>query len=551
MKILVSDSERGFPEKVKAMLEQNIKNVEVLLAKDDKQEIMHIAMKERPAVCILGVDLKGLNGLDTAREMRERNLLSEIIITSYYNFFDFTKAALKYQIHDYILKPVLDGEFLKSVKEAVCCWEEKQEIEERKRKLEEYVEESKRHTAYAFIYEVLFNGHAKEELRKYQKYFRLSEEGYVLNIEIDSLDTESAVERKQDDEAMYQCLHDIISSHCRCVIGPRILNRILVWIDVSTMNVKMAKTRRAENDLDDDTGSIGPGIKRGSVRVSDSMDDIRLAAHIIVGMKEQFRVNALVGIGSVVTLLRFHNSYEEAVRCLRYRGGHNVVRISDVELGVVSRKEYTEHVNQLIKNIKFGKAETMNRFIEVLDMIRPLGDNIRKNKIYEILILADYEAKLLEKSELNYLDIYEGCQETKDMTPEEMEQWAYLKFEYIVNYVQASRLQIKSDVVNSAIRYMEEHYMEELTLEEIAKYVGITPQHFSKTFKEETGINYIDWLTNLRIDVAKRLLIEGKNTIKEICYLSGYHDPNYFSRIFRKTVGVSPSSYAGRKSPEG
>ena len=57
------------------------------------------------------------------------------------------------------------------------------------------------------------------------------------------------------------------------------------------------------------------------------------------------------------------------------------------------------------------------------------------------------------------------------------------------------------------------------------------------------GINYVEWLTNYRIDIAKKLLIERKSAIKEICYQVGYIDPNYFSRIFKKKVGVTPKEY--------
>ena len=59
----------------------------------------------------------------------------------------------------------------------------------------------------------------------------------------------------------------------------------------------------------------------------------------------------------------------------------------------------------------------------------------------------------------------------------------------------------------------------------------------------ETGTNYVDWLSNLRIEQAKKYLSNGDRTIKEICYLVGYKDPNYFSRIFKKIVGMSPSEY--------
>ena len=73
--------------------------------------------------------------------------------------------------------------------------------------------------------------------------------------------------------------------------------------------------------------------------------------------------------------------------------------------------------------------------------------------------------------------------------------------------------------------------------------MNISPYYFSKLFKEEAGENFIEYLTKVRIAHAKELLRNPALSIKEICILSGYSDPNYFSRIFKKQEGVTPSEY--------
>ena len=73
--------------------------------------------------------------------------------------------------------------------------------------------------------------------------------------------------------------------------------------------------------------------------------------------------------------------------------------------------------------------------------------------------------------------------------------------------------------------------------------VNISPYYFSKVFKEESGLNFIEYLTNIRIDKAKELLDSTSLSIKEICVSCGYTDPNYFSRSFKKKVGVTPTEY--------
>ncbi|MHB8128188.1 MAG: helix-turn-helix domain-containing protein, partial [Mobilitalea sp.] len=81
---------------------------------------------------------------------------------------------------------------------------------------------------------------------------------------------------------------------------------------------------------------------------------------------------------------------------------------------------------------------------------------------------------------------------------------------------------------------------------DVSRIVDISPYYFSKLFKEETGENFIEYLTNIRIEKAKKLLQNRDVSIKNICVDTGYSDPNYFSRIFKKQVGVTPTEYRER-----
>ncbi|MNJ47324.1 HTH-type transcriptional regulator YesS [compost metagenome] len=80
-------------------------------------------------------------------------------------------------------------------------------------------------------------------------------------------------------------------------------------------------------------------------------------------------------------------------------------------------------------------------------------------------------------------------------------------------------------------------------MEQSAEYVNLSPYYFSKLFKMHTGENFIDYVTRLRIDEAKKLIVERRLSLKEICFEVGYKDPNYFSRVFKKMTGITPSEY--------
>ena len=79
----------------------------------------------------------------------------------------------------------------------------------------------------------------------------------------------------------------------------------------------------------------------------------------------------------------------------------------------------------------------------------------------------------------------------------------------------------------------------------MAREVGISPYYLSKLFKESEGTGYIEYTTKLRMDYAKEQLGATDRSIKEICHDAGYQDPNYFSRIFKKWTGMTPTEYRG------
>jgi YesN/AraC family two-component response regulator len=104
-------------------------------------------------------------------------------------------------------------------------------------------------------------------------------------------------------------------------------------------------------------------------------------------------------------------------------------------------------------------------------------------------------------------------------------------------------------LIRRAKDYIKANFSKTITLEDVAREIHVSPQYLSKLFKEETGENFIEYLTCIRIRNAKSLLEGDELSIKEICYSIGYSDPNYFSRIFKKIVGLTPTEYKEDQRP--
>lgn len=98
-------------------------------------------------------------------------------------------------------------------------------------------------------------------------------------------------------------------------------------------------------------------------------------------------------------------------------------------------------------------------------------------------------------------------------------------------------------IIENAKRYIEANCRSQIGYRDVAREVFISPSYFLSLFKKETGTTYVDYLTSVRIEKAKRLLVETDKTITEIAFDLGFNNANYFSNIFRKATGISATEY--------
>ncbi len=109
----------------------------------------------------------------------------------------------------------------------------------------------------------------------------------------------------------------------------------------------------------------------------------------------------------------------------------------------------------------------------------------------------------------------------------------------------------EKELIQRAISLMHNDFNKELTLEKVARECGFSKFYFSRIFKKYTGKNFKIYLIELRINRAKELLMHSKLPISQICYQTGFNDLSYFSRVFKKIVGLSPSEFRQRIKDDG
>ena len=127
-----------------------------------------------------------------------------------------------------------------------------------------------------------------------------------------------------------------------------------------------------------------------------------------------------------------------------------------------------------------------------------------------------------------------------------MQVYALLGREYLLRTAPGGgngRFNIESPIMNSAITYLNEHYMEEISLEQVADFAGFSKYYFSRVFKSFAGMSFSDYLTIRRLNAATDLLIRTNRSVRKVALASGFSSMATFNRVFRQHKNCTPSQY--------
>ncbi|SES85577.1 Helix-turn-helix domain-containing protein [Natronincola peptidivorans] len=105
---------------------------------------------------------------------------------------------------------------------------------------------------------------------------------------------------------------------------------------------------------------------------------------------------------------------------------------------------------------------------------------------------------------------------------------------------------VEDDLIVKAKEYVEANYQNKIHLQDVSEYVGLSPTYFSKFFKKKTEVNFSNYLNQVRIEKAKELMKNPNLSIYQISYTVGYEDVSYFSIVFQKYTGITPTGYRRR-----
>ncbi|NHN30304.1 helix-turn-helix domain-containing protein [Paenibacillus agricola] len=267
-----------------------------------------------------------------------------------------------------------------------------------------------------------------------------------------------------------------------------------------------------------------------------------------------YKVSVSIGIGGIYDEPEWiTESSKEAVEAVQYRlysGKESIVYIGDIRYQV-SREHavYPYDVEKkLCMALKIGDINGAGGYARqflraVVGDVTPTPDHLRKiclQLVYTLLRqLIEWDLSDGNILELTALDE----QIKKRKTIEQLEMWLLQYVNDLAQSIENKMQQRHVSIIQKAITFMESHYSQDISLQDVADVVYLTPNYFANLFKERTAETVLNFLADIRIDKAKQLLKQTDLKIFDISREVGYTDAKYFGQVFKKRVGVTPLEY--------
>ena len=505
LKLMIVDDEQIEREGLKAILAKGCPGVAIELAKNGAAAI-ELARAYEPDLILMDIKMPGISGLEAAERIRDELPRVRFIMVTAYETFEYARSAIKIGVEDYLLKPSRAGEIVETVSRVMHAiaverseLESKQTTEQALRTMMPVVEAD-------VVTQLLFDHVHEVHLEDMVKMLggESARQAFVMLLRMNMTPFTGLFRR---------ALRERMREHGGGWVGALSGKHIpLIVFREPGKSYRAQASSMVQQVLALQQRAPGTVCFIGIGHAYGALDEIRLSYQ-----------EALIATADS-TLPAKHRFYEDlpAIGELKedYPNKQTEKRFIDhIRLGAWEdvHATVTDYIGRYEKN-GFGLMQAGQRVLESLCVVhRVLSEmGLDAEKPYCSFRMEDY--RQLRAETVSSLEKH-------------------------VRAAERHRRHVEPDVVQRIKRYIEEHSADNISLESIAARVGLSPFYISKVFKEETGVNYIDFLTECRIERAKTLLSDRELSLKEITFEVGYNDPNYFSKVFKKMCGLSPSEY--------
>lgn len=525
-RVLLADDEALEREGLRIIFDKNFNNQFDIYEASNGREAIEKACEIKPDIIIMDIKMPGISGIEAIAEIRKRLNNVKIIVLSAYDSFSYAKEAVNLKAFDYLLKPIKRSVFIECIEKAIRLQDKEREKIQNELKLKEKLSSVLPYVENEMVGSIILGDIDKTDILQNMNLINFQySKGFCIVFSYDGSSLkkiQDQIEKNYIKKRIENKIRESLKKNFDCIVSKGILNNIV-----------------------------------GVIRIDDTLDTYKLRSLIIDFAREvtckiekETDVIMKAGIGNEYEDLgNSSKSYKEALIALKVDSpSRKVNHFADINIGNIYNEEYPfEKENSLTEKIKMGLlAESQEIYKEIIDWIfSTYSDNKKKKtKIIELAIVINR----VIRSKLESLDIRDSINTYMEYNDTDkglnlLKNRVLKDLTLAINNINSNREKEMDSIIIGAKKYITENYSKDLSLEEVAHKMAVSPYYFSKLFKKKTGENFIDCVTKIRIKRAQELLRETGKSIKVISHSVGYNDPNYFSRVFKKITGMSPREF--------
>lgn len=479
---------------------------------------------------ITDIKMPFMDGLSLIELVREELPKTKIVIISGYDDFSYAQKAIRMGVEQYLLKPINKEKMTEMLielgKKMEAERQQQEYIESFQREAQEYENFSRRR----FFEQIVTGGLSVSDITETAKAMGISLNAPFYNIVLFCLN--SAQYDASAPESYTDALAVVQNKVNQFFVGHTDL--ILFRWNITTHAVLVK----------------GAQLKDIEERTRECIENIQ--KHCVIAGQD---VGWYIACGTPVSRLSaIPLCFAEASRILSYRYlfpqehilSEESIRNFRQNLGVEPDKQDIDQ--ECVRHFLSSAAkEEINRFISQL-----LHSTQRDTAC--LPVFCKYLAMTIYFAAVRYLTSI-GCHNESFCSPEywpddsmnepdSVHEYAQRVLSLAVELRDLENVKQQRDILKQALAYIDEHYRDEsISLNKVSRQVNISPNYLSAIFSQEVGQTFTEYLTGKRIDEAKRMLRHTEKRSSEIAFAVGYKDPHYFSFVFKKVEGCTPSEY--------
>ncbi len=501
-KALIADDEAFSRYALRTFLAKNSERIEVVAEAADGDEAVALARDLKPDLVFMDIKMPGRNGIEASTAILEDAPRTKIMMLTAYDHFSYVQKALEIGVRGYLLKPFQQEELSRQLNIL------QQELAgETSAGGDEELEELRRYAASELLDLLLFPSADTERetaLLQFPDGLRISSGVLFL------ADGLAAPERTRSWLCARLCSGPDGAEEFLAGRGYGVsLIALLPPDEPERYTDRLKELKKERPELAGISSVFAAAADREAIP-----DIFRRALTLLEGVKKS---------GRTITLEKEKPEGDESD--IRFPWVLEESFLSAVEEGRFEDALRTkEEILSELEGLGLHRPELLDHLGEVLVLIRRragragyrLGSDPGTMPLRSLLSFRDAGTALKMMDEL-----VTDCRNSAADRTESLPAWK----------------------LSRAFLYIRQHLYGELSLEQVADEVGLSPQYLSKRFREEYGKTFTEYVTTERIHRAKYLLGTTTRSIKSICSGSGYPDANYFSRVFKKETGLTPQQY--------